>query len=119
MRNRQIKFRFWHNEKMYDSFPDYLDGCSLEMIMDPQVNGGSIPMQFIGAKDENKKEIYEGDLIECNYCHKEYGEVYWNNEMLRFDLKWKDKDCGNARHTTMDGWSKVVGNIYQNPELLK
>jgi len=33
-------------------------------------------------------------------------------------LKWKDKDCGNARHTSIDGWSNIIGNIYENPNLL-
>lgn len=112
---REIKFRMWdiakqewNNIYRIDKFPSI-----------PQVL--RIPTQvkiqeYIGAKDENDKEIYEGDLIECVYCHKENGEVYWNKEMFRFELKWEGKDCGNARHTRMD-CSRVVGNIYQNPKL--
>lgn len=76
-------------------------------------------LQYTGKKDKNGNEIYEGDLIECAYCKKEYGEVVWNKEMLRFELKWKDKNCGNARHTRIDNWSNVVGNIYEKSELLK
>jgi len=119
METRIIKFRFWHNNKMYPDFYQELDGYSLEMLLNSKNNGGAIPMQYIGQNDENDKEIYEGDLIECAYCKKEYGVVTWNNDMSRFDLKWGDKDCGNARHTRMDDWSNVVGNIYENKDLLK
>lgn len=123
--NREIKFRAW-NEPTKEMF--IVEGLDLKWNQPrclenfgenfKEDKDSTVIMQYTGAKDENDKEIYERDLVECNYCHKEYGEVYWNDDMLRYDLKWSDKDCGNARHTSIDNWSKVVGNIYQNPELL-
>lgn len=74
--------------------------------------------QFTGLKDKNFKDIYEGDLMECNYCKKEYGEVYWNKSGADFRIKWKDDCCANARLTRIDNWSTVAGNVHENPDFL-
>jgi uncharacterized phage protein (TIGR01671 family) len=93
-------------------------------------------MQFTGLKDKNDKEIYEGDLIKISYTawdsdlirgtdieSIEYDEEngYWFAagytlyELVRyqndFDKKRTDTGC---KHTF-----EVIGNIYENPELLK
>jgi uncharacterized phage protein (TIGR01671 family) len=75
--------------------------------------------QCTGLKDKNGKEIYEGDLIVCNYCKEDAGVVEWNMSMLRFELRWGDRHCGNARHTRIDNWAAIIGNVYENPELLE
>lgn len=81
--------------------------------------------QFTGLYDKNGKEIYEGDLLECEKLPKVFSEVYWNNSMTAFCL---------AIHTITEGIDygttplsevmskyplRIVGNIYDNPELLK
>lgn len=87
-------------------------------------------MQYIGRKDSEGKEIYEGDIVELNI-------TYWNNcnkeerkfigeitdfRGLGWSIRYKDKD-NNIDYPMMwllgkDYMIEVKGNIYENPELL-
>ena len=86
--------------------------------VDPKTVG-----QFTGLLDKEGKEIYEGDIVrfkrpfwnrEGNVTYKEvYKEVKWNEDC------W---DAGNFEEDVFSvDWSEmeVVGNIYENLELLK
>ncbi|AZL60191.1 hypothetical protein EI545_15955 [Tabrizicola piscis] len=121
---REIKFRAWGNayteenkiEMRYsDKYPDLSCFWNLAVNHSYAID----VMQYTGLHDANGKEIYEGDLIECQYCKNEHGQVIWNKEMLRFQLRWHDTCCGNARLTSIDSWSKINGNFYENPKLLE
>ncbi len=138
-RPREIKFRFWNKKtsafittvrKETDTEEDYV------MSLDGNLHGVSIGdgqcfvlnrndfviQQFTGLKDSKGKEIYEGDIIECNkssmlgvdritevkqdletggyypFCLKENGEYY----------------CGEHDSENI----KVIGNIFENSNLL-
>jgi hypothetical protein len=84
-------------------------------------------MQFTGIKDKNGKEIYESDIVEFGYVDtdlatfRQKGEVFWNQGWMAWGLQspmlripfW-DK-TGHAGLTDFI----VVGNVYENPELLE
>lgn len=124
-----IKFRAW-----YMPFGKY--GAMQEMIysrashilalaeMEPEKY---IPEQFTGLKDVNGKEIYVGDIVEV---FDEAGDYY--NDMIEwciadnypaFDLKYHSHLYeSNALSEIINAGVeniKVIGNIYENPELLE
>jgi uncharacterized phage protein (TIGR01671 family) len=73
--------------------------------------------EFTNCFDLNDNEVYEGDIIENNKGHK-LRIVYENPSFMILNEK-----CGVFESLTTDklkneGW-RVIGNIYDNPELLK
>ena len=80
--------------------------------------------QYTGLKDKNGKEIYEGDIFDCIYysdgCNHK-NEVMWVNQTARFHLKGHG-GCQQkfVAQGVFDMTRKaIIGNIYENPELLK
>jgi hypothetical protein len=70
-------------------------------------------MRFTGMKDKNGKEIWEGDILketlndECDPCP--LWVVGWYVD---------DITCGWNTDPSSTWYSEVIGNIYENPELL-
>lgn len=123
---RDVKFRAWNYEQkeMYN-FEELEElGISLVDIKYSE----DVPlffMQYTGLTDKNGKEIYEWDIVKVADDWDEYGfmagekrEVYYSKGSFR--LKPKENNNGNG-HTFDDSLNdiEVVGNIYENPELLE
>ena len=130
--NREIKFRTWDfiDKKMINFFNpvfvkiensiNFLFSNNFYDLWYSKCQRGSMDsktfdiMQFTGLKDKQGKEIYEGDIIE--FDKKEWGGndnihvVSWNNEVGSWS--W-----GGGITSDME-YRKVIGNIYENPELL-
>jgi len=70
--------------------------------------------QYTGLEDKKGNEIYEGDIIEYEEIESD-GRRYPNKD--RRKILWRD--CGfNMCELKIEFW-KVIGNIYENPELLE
>ena len=130
--NREIKFRAWHKDlkKMFKIGQITLEEGTWNFEPnDRGFIGMSIPyqpsfvlMQYTGLHDKNGKEIYEGDNV---YCQTKYGKAkaiikfidgkfvaYWNSALTHPE---------NGHHIACYEINKrfeVIGNIYDNPELL-
>jgi len=97
--NREIKFRVYDPEVK----AVYVVENWEELMM-------SDVMQFTGLKDKNGKEIYEGDVVEYDFepCGKQTGVFQFSEGWfcLKGHNNWRPLEC------------KVIGNIYENPDLL-
>lgn len=126
---RDIRFRVWDksDHKVYKEYPDtkrmtYYANPSVDddgYIRFESVGQTAIGdsgedrfdiMQYTGLKDKNDKEIYEGDILKYTDGDSVgIHEVIWNDAT---DISLLDLIAGGV-----DWW--VVGNRYENPELLK
>lgn len=78
--------------------------------------------QFTGLHDKNGKEIYEGDIVKFpkQWWHSDRHEA---DKMFVEEITWGD-DYGSWWRFSGGDWSvekedvEVIGNIYENPELL-
>jgi hypothetical protein len=110
---REIKFRAWDKEDKLMDYAYYVadDGDINWFEFSKAVRRNNILMQYTGVKDKNGKEIYEGDII-TDWCGDRrsvgwYETGFWVKRP-NGDLVWPNADI-----------LEVVGNIYENPELLK
>lgn len=119
---REIKFRAWDKEEkiyLYFDFKSISGWDDGGVYLDNKINTNIsddkyIFMQYTGLKDKNGKEIYEGDIV--NYILRGIGmrklEVQYNYAQGFYPMQGTG---GCAK----DGEAEIIGNIYENPELLK
>lgn len=130
---REIKFRAWVDDggfkKMLHFIGEILfaQGSGVKFVVsDEGVQSVSCPgdkvtlLQFTGLRDTLGVEIYEGDIVELDGGK---WEVYMDLECGHWRLKQgtMEYDNGDYYHGDQITWAncEVVGNIYENPEMMK
>ncbi len=129
---REIKFRAWDENNKMTYFKLSLDiiqrGVNAYCYLREAINKGLSYklMQFTCLKDKDGTEIYEGDIVQVD------NHILEDGEDESFDVitqcKW-DKGMFILEDQAFGHWTrqlrhsperlKVIGNIYENPELLE
>lgn len=131
---REIKFRAWIKDPKEMVYYDKLmlfngsdeaiafHNLETSYIDDYEVETPFELMQFTGLKDKNGKGIYEGDV--CHFL-REDNTIFDNDQERTFAVVWDDIQARFGvthsqiplAHFEADNL-EVIGNIYENPELL-
>jgi len=129
--NREIKFRgkVYHYGNdcgwVYGDFYRYYNGSlhyTIVSLDEFETKEYAVEIstvgQYTGLLDKNKTEIYEGDIIKglngkIDIVVFKLGCFYWDGFPLIFD---GESDSFEIYPT--EDWSEVIGNIYENPELI-
>lgn len=138
MQISNLKFRVWDDEDKKIYYVAKLDmwGCEDSWTMDTIDETGDIQffdipvpmeglMQFTGFRDNKINDIYEGDIVvfedvvdaENGYSEQScIGIVQWDEETASFDIT----NRLNAKaYEVLEGECLVVGNVYENKELVR
>jgi len=136
---KNIRLRAWDevNEVMHSNFQsirsEYKDNDWIifisdkyglkehEAVTDPRQYRYSQfkKMRWIGVADCNGVDIYEGDIVRCNGGW--LGLVNYYNSKAHYACEEVVTSKINSHGPIFDNWEelKVIGNIYENPELMK
>lgn len=92
---------------------NHANGCSRDIDFKD-----CIIMQYTGLNDKNGNEIYEGDILDFEFNNRQY-QVFFNE----CSFKVQRIDHLNRNLYLLEDYPtwdmEVIGNIYENPELLK
>lgn len=110
---REIKFRAWscNLKKMFQVYgwqfsTVYVKGDNNEKWSEP-IESVKL-MQYTGLKDKNGREIYEGDIVE-------YNDHSMNGNLINVTF---DVELGCWHKARDYSYGKIIGNIYETPNLL-
>ncbi len=119
----RFKFRAWdkeNNQMWYDNVHGdltddamiYVSYSPADLDEDDVLISDVIPMQCTGLKDKNGKLIYEGDVLKDEDGN--FDSLYWKEGCFIIDSYMPSYECLSRTEEL-----EVIGNIYENPELLK
>ena len=124
---RIIKFRAWLKEKKEFYDLDITDSSSVWVL---NINYDYVLNQYTWLKDKNGKEIYEGDIVTWSDWDWEWpsnpriAKVEFTPELSFFAINvcteewWHKFWFSNFIYQDTENNLEIIGNIYENPELL-
>jgi hypothetical protein len=127
--NRDIKFRAWVKDRKAIFEVILIDYVSKKItyllervghllnIRHDKFNDVEL-MQYSGLTDMMEKEIYEGDILFESFGERYY-KVVFENGSFRAEFEGEFEEHSFDLIDVVAQGCKIVGNIYENPELLK
>ena len=146
MKNREIKFRVWDvkNKRFLNSSDIAINGNGNLLITDSgwyenfenQNSSDYVIQQFTGEYDKNNKPIYEGDVVKCerpeiwlqkDFDEREAGIIAYFNAGFHITEKYTGQPIKGSvslikYRSVTDPYlleCEVIGNIFENKELLE
>ncbi|MCK8098686.1 YopX family protein [Bacillus sp. 2CMS4F] len=128
---RQIKFRAWHKKWdrlindifLGDSEVKFPIGNTSDILDINEEYSNLIFQQYTGFKDKNDREIYEGDIVKVTNGAEELGGVDTGIGKVEWLTKWGFWNVSKIENGLGDllfnGYVEVIGNIYEDPQLLE
>lgn len=121
---REIKFRGWWKDTL-KPIPDFMEQYTMDVLNTDKDNLFFFS-QFTGLKDKNGKEIWEGDILRLDggADYESIINVVWDTHSGQWHcvvpwLEHEKKTVPLEAYTNKSFCSvTVIGNIYENPELL-
>ena len=128
---REIKFRAWDKTEETMRQVDFclelvfgtkkrlfvVNNCTSDGLETHDHLSEYVVMQYTGLKDKNGKEIYEGDIL----SHPDDGTFFFKFDGCELYPSWIGEDyCDDSMR---DLWRsckfEIIGNVFENPELLE
>ena len=114
---REIKFRAWHKEGAYMMPVEEID-FENKLINKSGVwrwFNELVIMQSTGLVDKNGVQIFEGDIVN-HYWSNEVGESFCHKTVIKNPFDYK---VNEAMHLIYADELEILGNIYENSDLLE
>ncbi|CDN24250.1 prophage P1 protein 30 [Lacticaseibacillus rhamnosus] len=128
---REIKFRVWDHNTDTMMIPDNFEFCDGEICWidagreaGPKSGNDGDPgqfeiMQYVGLHDKNGREIYEGDVLDIGLRNQDGKPVIAPVSYETYAAGYVLDNGGNGIWQRLTEDCEVIGNIFENPELLE